>query len=201
MEQEQPQLSIPNYKFPLSHWLDARVEPWRKPTVLYIAKEYIKPAQWTHLVYDVTPFNLDEINTLRYMNTDMFDVVCVDSVLGCIEQRSELIAEASRICRRKVVAWNPACNDGEELVKQLRLDGIDVDPYIKRRLTNMDIVRLKPHEAVFLRDFKVFPEGRGLKEHIQSEGIDIFADQVDAHCHKDLAINILNVGMVWKKNE
>lgn len=203
MDLEPAQIAIPSLKLSLNHWVDNQVEPWRKPTVLYLAKDYIAPAHWVPLIYEVTAFTLNEAPDFKYLPAESFDIACVDNVLGLLPDlaaRRELVGNLARICKRKIVAWNPACDDGKELIDALKRDGFSCTPYIQRRLRNQDIIHLRPHEAVFLKDFRVFPNGRGLDDFIKSEGIDLFSDGLEM-LHKDFAINILNVGMVWKKDE
>jgi SAM-dependent methyltransferase len=129
-----------------------------------------------------------------------FDVVYLTNVLDRYEagDRKALVAEAARVVKNggRVIALSPACDDAIEAYDLATGYGVDTKEFVSRRLTNRDIARLRPHEAVFFLGKVVIPNRTRLVKVLQELGIAATLEHM-WEVRDRFAIRRFQVGMSW----
>jgi hypothetical protein len=149
---------------------------------------------WTFLEpnkYDLTGFP-----------SNFYDFTILNHTLSQYDKpdRINLITECHRTLRRggNLLVINTACNDSYEIYDLLNSLDFDVTTFKNARLTSKEISKLKPTDAVFVKDSVTVPNRRRLAEIIRGLGYDIKLEQLWTASPK-FNISRLFVAMKWEK--
>lgn len=157
--------------------------PYFPKNVAHSSWEYLKPGQ------------------LEIESPDSnYDAVYLTNVLDrySVEDQKKLIAEAARVTKNngRIVAYSPACDDAEEIRELASQYGMDTTDFDSRRLTNRDIARLKPHDAMFFLGKIVIPNRTRLVKVLQGMGLPATLEHM-WEVRDRFAIRRFHVGMAW----
>lgn len=198
-ELEGPLLALKTYRADPSNWLQQGLGETSR--VLSITSKGCEPYLPKRVAHHSWEYLDEEFLGIEYPDAS-FDAVYITDVLERLpfHERRDLIREAARVCTNggRIVAYSPACDDGEEAYELIKGYVVDVGEFLNRRLSNKDIVRVKPHEAAFFQTRQVVPGRERLLKALQDLGIDATLEHMWG-VKEDVrfAIKRFHVGMIW----
>lgn len=194
---EGPLLGIKTFKCKPTNWLAQGLGDTSR--VLTICMKEKSPYWPSNVMYTLQKSFSDGEILLNEPDAS-YDAVYLTGVIEHYDrqQQLELLGEAARVTRNggRVVAYSPACDDAEEAFELAKKYGLDTTKFKSGRLSNKDIVRLKPHNAAFFQDLTVLPNSTRLVKVLNELGLDATLEHMWGI--KSFAIRRFHVGMSWQ---
>ena len=194
---EGPQLGIKTLKASPSNWQSKGLGDTSRVLTLSMTGESpffptnVAYSSWEHLEPGQITIDSPDAN---------YDAVYLTNILDryTAEEQKRLIAEAARVTKNngRIVAYSPACDDAEEVRELARQYGMDTKEFDSRRLTNRDIVRLRPNDAMFFLGKIVIPNRHRLVKVLQSLGLPATLEHM-WEVRDRFVIRRFHVGMAW----
>lgn len=200
MSLEHPQLSIKTLRSSVNQWLTKNCTG--KEVILSISTGdtpiFSPKGTVPHSWHKITK----EDYSLLEFPSNFYDIVIIYDALSILtpEHRKKFILEAARTLNNGgvILAITPACNDAEEVYNFMNSIGFDTTAFAKARLTNKELVGLRPTEAIFLEDSTVIPNRKRLVSYLKEMGFAVTLEELWTAGTR-FPVKRLYAGLKWKK--
>ena len=112
-----------------------------------------------------------------------------------------ILQEALRVVKPGgiVQALSVCCDDQKELYELAVKLGYDTKEFEAKRLTNGDIVKLKPNDASFFRSVLVIPNRQRLVEYLHEQGFPEAKLEHMWEFNRTFPINRISIALRWHR--
>lgn len=202
MRLEEPKLGLKFHRISISKWMSEGCRKGDKVLSMALigSKDGIFCPDQTNLH---SWSYLDKNQYLVDMPSNFYNFIFLTNVIEYynIEYARKLIKECKRMVKKGgiIASCSRACNDGQEIYDIVKhKSNIDISKFVNNRLSDNEIILLKPDDAAFFPSKTIAPNRRRLVQIMKSMGIEDANLEMGLWGVKEkVAIRKLQVGLKW----